>query len=102
MRERGGGGKFGSRHGGLVCITLVVIARSDSDEAISKRDCHALWARKDIFCHSKCKLFHALDIKTYPNVTAVVRGDGEEATEEICQGMPLEKLCKRFPRLAIG
>jgi hypothetical protein len=26
-----------------------VIARSDSDKAISKRDCHALWARNDIF-----------------------------------------------------
>jgi hypothetical protein len=26
-----------------------VIARSDSDEAISKRDCHALWARNDTF-----------------------------------------------------
>ena len=27
-----------------------VIARSESDEAISKRDCHALWARNDTFC----------------------------------------------------
>jgi hypothetical protein len=26
-----------------------VIARSESDEAISKRDCHALWARNDTF-----------------------------------------------------
>jgi hypothetical protein len=26
-----------------------VIARSDSGEAISKRDCHALWARNDTF-----------------------------------------------------
>jgi radical SAM superfamily enzyme YgiQ (UPF0313 family) len=31
-------------------------------------------------------------LTTYPNVTAVVRGDGEEATEEICRGMPLEKI----------
>ena len=31
-------------------------------------------------------------LATYPNMTAVVRGDGEEATEEICRGMPLEKI----------
>lgn len=31
-------------------------------------------------------------LTTYPNVTAVVRGDGEEATEEICRGIPLEKI----------
>lgn len=31
-------------------------------------------------------------LATYPNVTAVVRGDGEEATEEFCQGMPFEKI----------
>jgi magnesium-protoporphyrin IX monomethyl ester (oxidative) cyclase len=31
-------------------------------------------------------------LTAYPNVTAVVRGDGEEATEEICRGMPLAKV----------
>jgi radical SAM superfamily enzyme YgiQ (UPF0313 family) len=31
-------------------------------------------------------------LATYPNVTAVVRGDGEEATEEFCQGIPFEKI----------
>jgi radical SAM superfamily enzyme YgiQ (UPF0313 family) len=31
-------------------------------------------------------------LTTYPNVTAVVRGDGEEGMEEICRGMPLEKI----------
>ena len=31
-------------------------------------------------------------LATYPNVTAVVRGDGEEAMEEFCQGMPFEKI----------
>ncbi len=31
-------------------------------------------------------------LSTYPNVTAVARGDGEETTEEFCQGMPLEKI----------
>jgi radical SAM superfamily enzyme YgiQ (UPF0313 family) len=29
-------------------------------------------------------------LTTYPNVNAVVRGDGEEATEELCRGIPLE------------
>lgn len=28
----------------------------------------------------------------FPNVHAVVRGDGEEAMEEICQGVPFEKI----------
>ena len=27
-----------------------------------------------------------------PNIDAVVRGDGEEATEELCRGVPLEKI----------
>jgi radical SAM superfamily enzyme YgiQ (UPF0313 family) len=31
-------------------------------------------------------------LTAYPNVTAVVRGDGEEAAEEICQGVPLDKI----------
>ncbi len=31
-------------------------------------------------------------LTTYPNVNAVVRGDGEEATEELCRGIPLEKI----------
>ena len=31
-------------------------------------------------------------LASYPNVTAVVRGDGEEAMEEFCQGMPFEKI----------
>ncbi len=28
----------------------------------------------------------------FPNIDAVVRGDGEEATEEFCQGRPLEQI----------
>ena len=28
----------------------------------------------------------------FPNIDAVVRGDGEEATEELCQGRPLEQI----------
>ncbi len=28
----------------------------------------------------------------FPNVNAIARGDGEEAVEEICQGVPLEKI----------
>ncbi|MCK4850734.1 MAG: radical SAM protein [Phycisphaerae bacterium] len=28
----------------------------------------------------------------FPNIDAVVRGDGEEATEELCRGLPLEKI----------
>jgi len=31
-------------------------------------------------------------LEEFPNVTAVVRGDGEEAMEEICRGIPLEKI----------
>ncbi len=31
-------------------------------------------------------------LEAFPNVTAVVRGDGEEAMEEICQGVALEKI----------
>jgi radical SAM superfamily enzyme YgiQ (UPF0313 family) len=31
-------------------------------------------------------------LDSYPNVTAVVRGDGEEATEEFCQWMPFESI----------
>ncbi len=31
-------------------------------------------------------------LTTYPNVNAVVRGDGEEATEELCRGIPLERI----------
>jgi anaerobic magnesium-protoporphyrin IX monomethyl ester cyclase len=31
-------------------------------------------------------------LEEFPNVTAVVRGDGEEAMEEICDGTPLEKI----------
>ncbi|MCF7957477.1 MAG: radical SAM protein [Phycisphaerae bacterium] len=31
-------------------------------------------------------------LSTYPNVDAVVRGEGEEAMEEFCQGVPLEEI----------
>jgi radical SAM superfamily enzyme YgiQ (UPF0313 family) len=31
-------------------------------------------------------------LRECPNVTALVRGDGEEATEEICRGVPLEQV----------
>ncbi len=31
-------------------------------------------------------------LEEFPNVTAVVRGDGEEAMEEICRGVPLDKI----------
>ncbi len=31
-------------------------------------------------------------LKNCPNVDAVVRGDGEEAMEELCQGVPLENI----------
>jgi len=41
-----------------------VIARSDSDEAISKRDCHALWARNDT-------LFLVPNV-TYPMLSVIV------------------------------
>ena len=31
-------------------------------------------------------------LKEFPNVDAVVRGDGEEAMEEICRGLPMERI----------
>jgi radical SAM superfamily enzyme YgiQ (UPF0313 family) len=31
-------------------------------------------------------------LRDFPNVDIVVRGDGEEAMEDICQGMPLEQI----------
>lgn len=31
-------------------------------------------------------------LERFPNVAAVVRGDGEEATEELCRGVPLEQI----------
>ncbi|MCY2930887.1 MAG: radical SAM protein [Planctomycetota bacterium] len=31
-------------------------------------------------------------LKEFPNVTAVVRGDGEEAMEEICRGVPMAQI----------
>ena len=31
-------------------------------------------------------------LSAFPNVDAIVRGDGEEATEELCQAMPLERI----------
>jgi hypothetical protein len=33
-------------------------------------------------------------LNSCPNVDAVVRGDGEEVMEEICQGVPLEKIAR--------